>query len=312
MLHGLLFNFRLLNCILLLTLWGFPPVASGWGQDGHKLICALAERELTEEARNFVDSVSASGIHLDNETLSFPEACLWPDRARYGDYQGSYEAHFINVPAHAAGIVLARDCAALDCILAGIQRSLVYLSRPASGERELGRKAAALRFLGHLIADLHQPLHVSHGEDRGGNGIKVTWFGKDTNLHRIWDSDILVRAGIRYPQEVNLLAAADLETDDDDIFRWMEQSLNLAREKAYKGPDGRTVSSGDELGQQYFNHARPVVINQLTKAGARLGALLNRLAAGEAEAMIVELSLPESLSTGGSTEKSKQAIKRSP
>lgn len=311
MFHGS-FDFRILNCILLVAAWSFSHAASGWGQDGHKLICALAERELTAEAREFVDSITAWGIHLDNETPSFPEACLWPDRAKYGGYQGSYEAHFINVPAHADRIDPARDCAALDCILAGLQRSLVYLSRPASGEREQGRKAAALRFLGHLIGDLHQPLHVSHGEDRGGNSIKVSWFGEHTNLHRIWDSDILIRAGISYPEDVDLLAAMDLDTNGNDISGWMEQTLYLAREKAYKGPDGRTVRSGDVLGQQYFNHARPVAIDQLIKAGARLGALLNHLAAGEADAMIIELSLPESPLTAGSREKSVQAIKPPP
>lgn len=281
---------RYLKPLLLVICLAYPGAAFAWGQDGHRLICALAEKELTPEGRKFVESVSSWGRYLDGETPSFPEACLWPDSVKYSDFQGSYETHFINIPEAAEAMDLTRDCGALDCILAGLQRSLVYLSRPAEGDREKGRKAAALRFLGHLVGDLHQPLHVSHGEDWGGNRIKVKWFGDETNLHRVWDHHILQDAGLNDRQGIASLEALDPEPGTVDIIAWMDETFLLARNKAYKGPNGREITTGNELGKDYLDHASPVVIKQLAKGGTRLAVLLNRLAIGQAEPIFMELS----------------------
>lgn len=280
-------NRRFRNACLFALLWCLPGTVFAWSQQGHRLVCELAEKQLTARGHQFVESITAMGRHLDGETPSFPEACLWPDEARYGNYRGSYEMHFINIPAGADEIDLGRDCAALDCIVAAIQRSLVYLSRPATSEREKARKAAALRFLGHFVGDLHQPLHVSHGEDWGGNRIKVTWFGEATNLHRVWDHHIVNRAGL---EKIASLGALVPDPGPTDILSWMHETFILARQKAYKGPDERKIVAGDELGQAYLHHARPVVASQLAKAGVRLGTLLNRLASGRMPPVFMELS----------------------
>ena len=126
------------------------------------------------------------GQFLDgNSDNDLASACLWADDAKYAKYAGTYESHFLNVPRSENKIEFSRDCAALDCIAVGIQRNLNYLAQTATSDRERARKAAALRFLGHFIGDLHQPLHVSNLEDWGGNKIKVSWFGKKSNLHEV-------------------------------------------------------------------------------------------------------------------------------
>jgi nuclease S1 len=252
-----------------------------WGYEGHRLVCALARQYLNDEGRSFADRVGAQGEFLIGGVMTFPESCLWPDKVKYSTRKDSYEHHFINIPVSADSISLHRDCASLTCLPAGIQRSIVYLTTPASGEREMGRQAAALRYLGHYIGDLHQPLHVSHAEDWGGNRIKVSWFGKDTNLHTVWDRGILERAGLSYPDSLEFLSSVRVSPGTIDLVSWLNDSFHLARDRAYRDPGGRAVTSGDTLGRTYLDSNKPVVIEQLALAGARLAAIINAIAAGE-------------------------------
>ena len=165
--------------------------AHAWGRDGHRLVCAMAQAKLTPEAKIMVDTLLVEGKVLKGGEVSFAESCLWPDDVKYSNHKGTYEQHFINVPDGALTVDLLRDCPALNCLATGIQKALTYLSRPAGSGREKARQAAALRFLGHFVGDLHQPLHIGNASDWGGNKITVQWRGKETNLHALWDYGML-------------------------------------------------------------------------------------------------------------------------
>ena len=267
------------GCLILLSavLLILSPVdkASAWGADGHRLICAMAEAKLTPEAKSMLSETLRMGKFLDNNAdEDFPEACLWPDKARHTTHKGSYEEHFINVPKSEDSVDLARDCAALNCVATAIQRNLVYLSRDAQGKREKARKAAALRFLAHFVGDLHQPLHVGNGEDWGGNKIKVNWYGKKANLHGIWDYEILKKAGITYPDSLEYLQEIKPENSADDVLAWIRTSFRLARNNAYKDTEGNLIASGDTLGDAYFERAKPIVMSQISLSSSRLAYLL--------------------------------------
>lgn len=280
---------RILFGILLLTVTVLRPAhAYAWGEEGHRLICGLALTYLSDDGKKFVKDTLALGKDLDgNGKNDFPDACLWADKVKYTTYQGTYEEHFLNVPSNQQHIDFAKDCAAMDCIAVGIQRSLVYLSEPAESKREKGRKAAALRFLGHLIGDLHQPLHISNAEDRGGNLIKVDWFGKPTNLHAIWDAGIIEHAGLTYPDGMKRLAALKETVGSTNVLEWMRESFQLAREKAYKDSNGKEIRSGARLGADYYRRSEPIVTHQLAKAAVRLAYLINLLAAGKLDPNIL-------------------------
>lgn len=269
--------------ILLTVLLALPDDVYAWGQDGHKLVCAIAERHLTDEGKSFANRVNAQGEFLKDGVLSFPESCLWPDKVRYTTRKDSYEHHFINIPISANSVNLSRDCAALTCLPAGIQRSIVYLSSPVEGEREMGRQAAALRYLGHFIGDLHQPLHVI--DDWGGNKIKVTWFGKETNLHSVWDSGIVAKSGLSYPESLEFLSGVKVRPGTIDLVRWLNDSFHLVRNNAYRHPNGKVVSSGDKLAKAYLESNKPLVIEQLALAGQRLAAIINAIAIGKPPSM---------------------------
>ena len=280
------------GCLILLSavLLILSPVdkASAWGADGHRLICAMAEAKLTPEAKSMLSETLRMGKFLDNNAdEDFPEACLWPDKARHTTHKGSYEEHFINVPKSEDSVDLARDCAALNCVATAIQRNLVYLSRDAQGKREKARKAAALRFLAHFVGDLHQPLHVGNGEDWGGNKIRVNWYGKKANLHGIWDYEILKKAGITYPDSLEYLQEIKPEDSASDVLAWIRTSFRLVRDNAYKDTEGNLIASGDTLGDAYFERAKPIVMSQISLSSSRLAYLLNELAAGTLDTNIL-------------------------
>ena len=98
--------------------------------------------------------------------------------------------HFVNLPRDATG--LADDpCPTADrCVVSAIGDDLAVLGRP---DASAAQKLDALKYLGHWVGDVHQPMHVSFEDDRGGNGIAVTGLCGAANLHSAWDNCILER-----------------------------------------------------------------------------------------------------------------------
>ena len=131
-----------------------------------------------------------------------------------------------------------------------------------------------LKFLVHLIGDLHQPLHVGNGTDRGGNDYKVTWFGEETNLHRVWDSHLIELQKLSYKEYSNYLL---LDIDYRDIRKLQADSLmvivyesQVVREQCYK-------ISNKNLRWEYFYINKDLLEKRLLEGGMRLSGILNRV-----------------------------------
>jgi len=91
-------------------------------------------------------------------------------------------------PAEPSGYVATRDCPNGACVVAKIEQFERVLADRQASERE---RLEALKYLVHFIGDMHQPLHASNNHDRGGNDVTVTFVGRQTNLHAVWDSGII-------------------------------------------------------------------------------------------------------------------------
>jgi S1/P1 Nuclease len=201
----------------LLTLFGLcahSPPAQAWGRFGHLVVCDLAYRNLTDASKEKLKQLfnDKKGITVTGEDgkkrhyTSFNLGCLEEDATprRHPD------DHFINV---------GRDTKSIDgklcphnatCIFAGIERDLKILKDDPSREK----RVLALMAVGHWIGDIHQPLHISFADDRGGNWINVKLQGKcgtsgfgASNLHAVWDNCLLdaglferVRQGAAFKQ----------------------------------------------------------------------------------------------------------------
>src|SRR6218665_3040756 len=133
-------------------------------------------------------------------------------------------------------------------------------------------KLLALRIVAHLIGDLHMPLHVGCCGDKGGNKIKVTWNGRRTSLHRVWDEDLIHENGLKYNElAASLLPMAEKlnrKKSPIDIRRWAEEALAF-REQVYNIGDGK-------LDKAYFAKNRPLLQKRLAIAGVRLAQALNK------------------------------------
>ena len=194
--------------VAVIALVSLPDLAWAFSADAHEAVCEIAYRELTTTARQRVDTLMAKETHPNIK--SFRDSCVWPD------FRGSIQSsrrpdHYINIPRHWTSIWYQRCYQTDRCLFVAITEDAQILSSPWTSDNE---KLTALKFLGHWAGDIHQPLHVSYADDRGGNKIIVknvsgcSYEGR-TSLHSVWDKCI--------PRDVmQALDAADVAPDDDD------------------------------------------------------------------------------------------------
>jgi len=146
--------------------------------------------------------------------------------------------------------------------------------------RSVEDRRFALRFLVHLIQDLHMPLHVGDNHDKGGNRTQVRFYNRGTNMHRLWDSDMIQRAGDDEDFWLADLAPLDTPANRDAAMRgsvedWATESL-LAARAAYRVPEtGMRIKPGQKLADSYQEANLPVVRRRLYQAGVRLALVLN-------------------------------------
>lgn len=265
-----------------LVLFSAVPALQAWGGDGHRIVGEMASHFLTPEAEREVESLLESGPYGSLATVGY-----WADsHARlYRSYDWALTLHYIDVDPEAADIDLTQDCPEGDCIIAAIRRLSGLVADRSLPQWE---RAEHFRFLVHFIEDIHQPLHVVHPDGQGGGRIKVTLFGRETNLHSVWDSGLIYRRlepyrngsgrrsepWKRWAYELRGdISKAEIEAwgASSDPLDWAREALAPSRELAFE------IRSGDALGDAYYQAALPTVDLQLRKAAVRLAATLNRI-----------------------------------
>ena len=239
-----------------------PATASAWGPTGHRVIGAIAENHLSRNAQKAVHGI------LGDESLAM--AATWMDEVRSDRaYDYTRDWHWVTIPdgsTYAAAVKNPNGDAveAIDRMVAALK------SDTLSSER----KVFCLKVLVHLVGDLHQPLHVGSGDDKGGNSFQVQWFGKGSNLHRVWDSGLIDEEGLSYSE---LAAALDhvSKAGMDQLVRgsaadWAQE--NIAYRQQIYPPE-----KGANLGYAYKYDNWALVEKQLLTGGIRLAGLLNAI-----------------------------------
>ncbi len=254
-----------------------PSPALAWGKTGHRVVAAIAETQLSGLARAHVHEILRYGESLD-------EAANWPDemRAAPGEFwqKTATPWHWVTLN----GIIYDHAPPEGDALEA-LGRFRATLKDPKAS---LADKQLALRFIVHLVGDLHQPLHVGKCCDRGGNEIKVTWFGKPTNLHSVWDTQLVDDEQLSFTE---MAAKLERHISERDLIRWWDinprdwisESAEY-REQIYaaipppKKPAGKK-SKGEQavpdLSYDYVYKFTPLMQQRLEQAGVRLAAYLN-------------------------------------
>jgi hypothetical protein len=279
--------------------------ALAWGSMGHKVAARIAYDNLHKNAKAAVDALLRRSA--DSLTPSdFVSVSVWADRDRYLE-RSTGPWHFASFPLRGATnydtcpVVASpkQDVApsASNCIVAKLSEFAEQLAGPSPDPR-------SLRFLIHLVADLHQPLHVADNGDQGGNCVRLK-NGRDvadSNLHVFWDVDVVedqappgatdgdetaTAIAIALQIEKTITperSAAWLQSAQGAPSRgpagwpalWARESVEVAAAKAYApirphGCDSLT------LPPTYEGNAQAVAAEQLAKSGVRLAFLLNQI-----------------------------------
>lgn len=250
---------RLLVAILALFASSLP--APAWGPIGHRAVGQIAEERLSAKAQQAVRDL------LGDESLA--EASLWADEIRSdARWRVSSPWHYVNIPDGQTYSRARRDRD--GDVIEALERFVAVLRYDGSSRED---RVAALKFIAHFVGDIHQPLHVGRASDRGGNEIGVSWFGKPSNLHRVWDSEVISRQRLSPRSLVRALESRPGEQVEawrqDSPMTWSAESMAL-RPLVYDMP-------GTGLGRAYLRAAGPVVEQRLQQAGVRLAALLDAI-----------------------------------
>lgn len=234
-----------------------------WGSTGHRVVGEIADKYLKSKTKREIKRL------LNRESLAL--ASTFADEiksdARYKEF---YTWHFINMPVDNDYDASKRHPD--GDLVSGIERCIAVIKSKTSTDED---KAFYLKFLIHLIGDLHQPLHIGLAEDKGGNDFKVQWFYEDSNLHRVWDSEMIEQYGMTYTELANnspYLSKKEIKQfQKGSIIDWVNETHKLTK-KVYA-----SAKPGDNLKYRYSYLHFNTVRSQLQIAGIRLAKVLNDL-----------------------------------
>ncbi len=251
---------------LYIFLYTATPVQA-FGANGHRIIADIAENHLTSTAKKAIMKIT--GGH------PLPNIATWPDEIRSDPNWNHAKAwHFLSIDDNESfnGYKHSEEG---DLITALTHFEKALTSQSTSKEK----RWQALAFYIHFVGDIHQPLHVGRRDDRGGNSISVQWFNKNTNLHSVWDSEIIEFEQLSYSEYVSFLdhaSKAEINNwQNSDYWDWAKES-KAHRKAAYNY--GKQYSLNlPNLEYTYIFNKKNILNQQLLKGGMRLAGKLNKI-----------------------------------
>ncbi len=233
----------------------------GWGATGHRATGLVAERYLSKKAKKKIDAI------LGGESLAM--VSNWMDEIRSDStYNYTADWHWTTIP----------DGGKYEDVASNPDGKIIMMIEKIIGELKRGGLSAKqeqeyVKMLVHMIGDLHQPLHVGKPGDRGGNDVKVKWFRNDSNLHRVWDSEMIDDTKLSYTE----LADALGKPSKDKLTKWQQGTVrDWALESVSYRPQVYDIGNGS-LSYSYSYKYLPIAKERLLQAGIRLAALLNTI-----------------------------------
>lgn len=250
--------------IITVAMLGASIAAFGWGQKGHDTVAFIAENHLTETTRAAVDSI------LDGKSPVY--WANWLDYASHTpEYAYTKTWHYKNVDADRTYDDMPANPAG-DAVTA-IKQQIEKLSDPATTKAEA---ALALKILIHVTGDMHQPMHMGHATDLGGNRVKLKYFNRDKNLHGIWDTDLLESAHrwsyTEWQQQLDRLNDVDEAlTVQGCVDDWARETMEITR-RCYD-----FFQPGINVSYNQIAYWASTIEQQLLRGGLRLAHLLNTI-----------------------------------
>lgn len=233
----------------------------GWGATGHRATGLIAERYLTAKAKKRINQI------LGGESLAM--VSTWMDEIRSDStYNYTTDWHWTTIP----------DGGRYEDVENNLDGKVVMMIEKFTQDLKTGKftpkqEQEYLKMLVHMVGDMHQPLHVGKPGDRGGNDVKVKWFRSESNLHRVWDSEMIDDTKLSYTELAQSFGSPDKET----IKKWQGTSVrDWAMESVSYRPQVYDIGNSN-LGYQYSYKYFSIAKTRMLQAGVRLAGLLNQI-----------------------------------
>jgi hypothetical protein len=232
-----------------------------WGKNGHRATGKIAEKHLTRKAKRSIDKI------LKGQSLAF--VATYADEIKSDKkYNKYYSWHYINMDLDQTYEEAEKN--PKGDLVTGINTCIEILNDKNSSDNE---KNFHLKMLVHFMGDLHQPMHIGRKEDKGGNSIQVEWFGKGSNLHRVWDTNMIddwEMSYIELADNADDLSKTQIETiEKGTLIDWVNE-VHVVTNEVYN-----SVEKGENLRYKYSYNHFGTVRTQLQKGGIRLAKVLN-------------------------------------
>lgn len=234
-----------------------------WGKNGHRATGEIAEEYLTKKAKRKIDKI------LKGQSLAF--VSTFADEIKSDrKFNKFYSWHYINMDLDETYDTAEKN--PQGDLVTGIEKCVSVLKDKTSSDED---KEFYLKMLIHFVGDLHQPMHIGRKEDKGGNTVQVQWFGRGTNLHRVWDENMIddwEMSYIELAKNAKHLSKKQVEAiKKGSVIDWVNEVHGLTVE-VYK-----SAKVGENLRYRYSYKNFGIVRTQLQKGGIRLAKILNEI-----------------------------------
>ncbi len=233
-----------------------------WGQTGHRVTGEIAQLYLSDSAKAAITDII--GVQDLAEASTYADE-MRSNPSEFWQKQAS-PWHYVNVEL---GETYKRAPPEGDAVTALARFTKTLKDSRASKEA----KQLALRFIVHIIGDLHQPFHSGTSEDQGGNKIRVEFFWEPSNIHRVWDSGLIDRQKLSYTEWTKRLAR---QITDDEAASWQQTDPKVWIAESTKARAGLYPDS-DKISWDYQYQSMPIVKQRLSMGGVRIAAYLNEV-----------------------------------
>lgn len=244
---------RLFSTFLVAVIWfgAFPATAHAWGSKGHEIIARIASPRLSPRARKAVNEL------LNGQSLEV--ASNWAALQK-----SSQDSHFVRIPWDSNSYEPDKYCSDKNCLIEKIRENRNVLENPRNSRLD---RANALKYLLHLVGDLHQPFHCI---DKDGKNVAVTFEKRPSKLFNVWESGLIEKPKLTaedYVREIdNTGGVQQRGVSRGTVVDWALESHSIAR-TAYVNPG--------QMRDDYFWKNKDVLNQQLYRAGVRLANILN-------------------------------------
>lgn len=261
------FKTKLMRIIFLFVIIYLGTLTSSaavtWGPTGHRATGEIAQLYLSKKAKRQIDAL------LSGQSLAL--VSTFADEIRSDPRFQEYDTwHYVNFPFDSTYDAYPKS--EKGDLYVAINKCISVLKDDGSNDTD---KAFHLKLLVHFIGDLHQPMHVGIEEDRGGNRFQLQWFDQGSNLHKVWDSEIIEQYNMSFSELVEnreKLTPDEIEKIQNGTLKdWMYESRELCL-KVYN-----TTEVGANLKYNYMYEYSDIVRKQIQKGGLRLAKILNEI-----------------------------------